>query len=205
MIIVYNLDIANDLGSVFAAIIMQQIEAAAAYNYLELSMDYISEKTGIKKSDTLDAVKLLQVMGFVNILKNGNIVKKQIIKKARAAADKNPDEFLEFRALWIFEHSEQFFIQSGGGKLPQYMAKDNVALRTIYAKFVEMFAGKDVSLIVKVKSFLDKCKNITTKAGGGNLSPSNVLCNFERIIAEMQQGSRAAVGKPMINNKIPIY
>lgn len=205
MIIVYNLDIANDLGSVFAAIIMQQIEAAAAYNYLELSMDYISEKTGIKKSDTLDAVKLLQVMGFVNILKNGNIVKKQIIKKARAAADKNPDEFLEFRALWIFEHSEQFFIQSGGGKLPQYMAKDNVALRTIYAKFVEMFAGKDVSLIVKVKSFLDKCKNITTKAGGGNLSPSNVLCNFERIIAEMQQGSRAAVGKPMTNNKIPIY
>lgn len=205
MIIVYNLDIANDLGSVFAAIIMQQIEAAAAYNYLELSMDYISEKTGIKKSDTLDAVKLLQVRGFINILKNGNIVKKQIIKKARAAADKNPDEFLEFRALWIFEHSEQFFIQSGGGKLPQYMAKDNVALRTIYAKFVEMFAGKDVSLIVKVKSFLDKCKNITTKAGGGNLSPSNVLCNFERIIAEMQQGSRAAVGKPMINNKIPIY
>lgn len=205
MIIVYNLDIANDLGSVFAAIIMQQIEAAAAYNYLELSMDYISEKTGIKKSDTLDAVKLLQVRGFINILKNGNIVKKQIIKKARAAADKNPDEFLEFRALWIFEHSEQFFIQSGGGKLPQYMTKDNVALRTIYAKFVEMFAGKDVSLIVKVKSFLDKCKNITTKAGGGNLSPSNVLCNFERIIAEMQQGSRAAVGKPMINNKIPIY
>ena len=205
MIIVYNLDIANDLGSVFAAIIMQQIEAAAAYNYLELSMDYISEKTGIKKSDTLDAVKLLQVRGFINILKNGNIVKKQIIKKARAAADKNPDEFLEFRALWIFEHSEQFFIQSGGGKLPQYMAKDNVALRTIYAKFVEMFVGKDVSLIVKVKSFLDKCKNITTKAGGGNLSPSNVLCNFERIIAEMQQGSRAAVGKPMINNKIPIY
>lgn len=205
MIIVYNLDIANDLGSVFAAIIMQQIEAAAAYNYLELSMDYISEKTGIKKSDTLDAVKLLQVRGFVNILKNGNIVKKQIIKKARAAADKNPDEFLEFRALWIFEHSEQFFIQSGGGKLPQYMTKDNVALRTIYAKFVEMFVGKDVSLIVKVKSFLDKCKNITTKAGGGNLSPSNVLCNFERIIAEMQQGSRAAVGKPMINNKIPIY
>lgn len=205
MIIVYNLDIANDLGSVFAAIIMQQIEAAAAYNYLELSMDYISEKTGIKKSDTLDAVRLLQVRGFINILKNGNIVKKQIIKKARAAADKNPDEFLEFRALWIFEHSEQFFIQSGGGKLPQYMAKDNVALRTIYAKFVEMFVGKDVSLIVKVKSFLDKCKNITTKAGGGNLSPSNVLCNFERIIAEMQQGSRAAVGKPMINNKIPIY
>lgn len=205
MIIVYNLDIANDLGSVFAAIIMQQIEAAAAYNYLELSMDYISEKTGIKKSDTLDAVKLLQVMGFVNILKNGNIVKKQIIKKARAAADKNPDEFFEFRTLWIFEHNEQFVQQSGGGKLPQYMAKDNVALRTIYSKFVEMFAGKDINLIVKVKSFLDKTKNISTKAGGGNLSPSNVLCNFERIIAEMHQGSSAAVGKPTINNKIPIY
>lgn len=205
MIIVYDLYFAVELGSVFAAIVMQQIEVAAAFGMVEISAANIEEKTGIKKVDVLEAAKLLEVRGFVSILKNGNIVKKQIIKKARAAADKNPDEFLEFRALWIFEHSEQFFIQSGGGKLPQYMAKDNVALRTIYAKFVEMFAGKDVSLIVKVKSFLDKCKNITTKAGGGNLSPSNVLCNFERIIAEMQQGSRAAVGKPMINNKIPIY
>lgn len=83
MIIVYDLYFAVELGSVFAAIVMQQIEAAAAFGMVEISAANIEEKTGIKKVDVLEAAKLLEVRGFVSILKNGNIAKKQITKKTR--------------------------------------------------------------------------------------------------------------------------